>query len=62
MNCDKIYAMESKKLIWLGMTVGMFAGSFLPALWGASELSLSSIIFSGIGGFVGIWAGYKLGQ
>ena len=54
--------MESKKLIWLLMTIGLFVGGVVPMLWGAGELSISSIIFSGIGGVVGIWAGFKLSQ
>ena len=54
--------MESNKLIWIGMTVGTVVGSFIPLLWGAGELSMSSIIFSAIGGFAGIWLGFRLGQ
>lgn len=54
--------MESKKLIWLGMTAGGFIGSFVPDLWGAGEFSFASIIFSAIGGFLGIWLGFKLSQ
>lgn len=54
--------MESNKLIWLGMGLGGFIGSFVPYIWGASSLSISSIIFTAIGGILGIWIGYKLGQ
>ena len=54
--------MESKKLIWVGMTVGLFLGGLIPMAWGAGELSFSSLIFSTVGGFAGIWAGYKLSQ
>ncbi|MFA6341182.1 MAG: hypothetical protein WCX27_03045 [Candidatus Paceibacterota bacterium] len=54
--------MDSKKLIWLGLSVGGFIGSLIPMLWGAGALSFSSIIFSALGAFAGIWAGYKLGQ
>ena len=54
--------MESKKLVWLGMSVGLILGSFIPMIWGASELSFSSIIFSAVGGFLGIWFGFKLSQ
>jgi len=54
--------MESKKIIWVGMMIGMFLGGLLPLLWGASEFSFSSIILSPIGGLIGIWAGYKLSQ
>ncbi len=42
------------------MTVGLFLGSFVPMLWGAGELSFSSLIFSTLGGFLGIWVGFKL--
>ena len=52
--------MDSKKIIWIFMTVGLTVGGFVPLLWGAGEFSFSSIIFSGIGGFVGIWLGFKL--
>ena len=52
--------MDSKKIIWLLMSVGLVLGSFLPMLWGESELSMSSVIFSAIGGFLGIWIGYKI--
>jgi hypothetical protein len=51
-----------KKMVMIGMIVGSYAGSFVPLLWGESAFSFSSVIFGGIGGFVGIWAGYKLGN
>ena len=53
--------MSRKALIWIGMTVGSTLGSSIPLLWGSSFLSLSSVIFSAIGGLAGIYAGYKLG-
>jgi phage tail tape-measure protein len=54
--------MDSKKFIYLGMIVGGLIGSFAPALWGASELSMSSVILSAIGGLVGIWLGLKMSR
>lgn len=54
--------MSSKTLIWIGMGVGGTIGGLLPYLWGASYLSFSSVILTGVGGLVGIWAGYKLGN
>lgn len=54
--------MESKKIVWIFMTVGMAAGGFIPMLWGAGEISFSSIILSGIGGIIGIWFGFKLSR
>ena len=49
-----------KKLIWIGLFAGSIIGGYIPTVWG-SGLSMSSVIFSGIGAFVGLWAGYKLG-
>jgi hypothetical protein len=46
----------------MGMIVGSTLGGFVPLLWGADFLSFSSILFTAIGGFAGIWAGYKLGR
>lgn len=53
--------MESK-FIWIGMFIGSSLGSYLPALWGASLFSFSSIILGAVGGIAGIWAGFKLSQ
>ncbi len=50
------------KIIWLGVFVGSTIGGFIPDLWGASFLSFSSILFSGIGGLLGVWGGYQLSQ
>ena len=52
--------MNSRPLIWIGMFIGSTAGGFVPMLWGDSMLSISSIIFSTIGGVAGIILGFKL--
>lgn len=52
--------MEFKSLVWIGVTVGSFLGSLLPLLWGAGGFSFSSIIFSALGAFLGIFVVYKL--
>jgi len=52
--------MDSKKIVMLGMVVGSTVGSYLPVLWGDSVFSFSSVIFGAIGGFLGIWLGFKL--
>ncbi len=44
------------------MFVGSTIGGFIPNLWGASFLSMSSILLTAVGGFVGIWIGFKLGN
>lgn len=52
----------TKTFIFLFLFIGSTIGSFVPLLWGGESLSLSSIIFSGIGGLVGIYVGYRIGQ
>ena len=42
------------------MIVGSTVGGFVPALWGDSMFSMSSIILSTIGGVAGIVLGYKI--
>ncbi len=54
--------MNPKPLITIGVLVGSTLGGLIPYLWHASFLSFSSIIFSGLGGIAGIWAGWKLSQ
>jgi hypothetical protein len=46
--------------IWIGILIGSSIGGFIPELWGAGILSYSSVLLSGIGGFVGLLIGYKL--
>jgi hypothetical protein len=54
--------MNNKPLIWIGLFVGSTIGGFVPMFWHESLLSLSSVVCSGVGGLLGIWAGYKIGQ
>ncbi|MEI6494677.1 MAG: hypothetical protein WCO03_01285 [bacterium] len=52
----------STKLIWLGLFVGSTLGGFIPTVWGGSTFSISSVILSGVGGLLGIYLGYRLGE
>jgi len=45
---------------YVGGTVGSFAGSFVPELWGAGGLSMASMLFFVIGGIVGVWLAFRL--
>ena len=54
--------MSMKTFIWGGMFVGSGIGSVVPLLWGASALSMSSLILSAVGGVAGIWTGYQMGK
>ena len=54
--------MSTKSLVMFGMILGSTAGGFIPLLWGDSFLSMWSLITTAIGGFLGIYLGYKLGK
>ncbi len=45
---------------YTGGFVGGTIGRLTPSLWGAGQLSLSSVVFFVIGGFVAIWIAYRL--
>jgi uncharacterized membrane protein YeaQ/YmgE (transglycosylase-associated protein family) len=51
-----------KRAIFFGMMAGSVLGGWLPSLWGAGGLTMSAMLFSTIGGLVGIWAGWKVAQ
>ena len=57
-----IWDMNAKTLVWIGAPVGSIVGSFIPALWGAGLLSMSSFIFGGLGAIAGIYFGFKLSR
>jgi hypothetical protein len=42
------------------MFIGSSIGSLVPYLWGGDLFSYS--LWGAIGGFAGIWAGFKLGK
>jgi hypothetical protein len=44
----------------LGMVMGSFIGSLIPTIWGVDMLSYSSIVFSALGGALGIYLVFKL--
>jgi hypothetical protein len=52
--------MSSKTLIWGGMFIGSTVGSFIPYLWDGGVFSY--VIWSSVGGFAGIWAGFRLAK
>ena len=52
----------TKKLIFLFLFIGSAAGSYIPLLWGVSLFSMASILWSMVGGFAGIYVGFKLGE
>ena len=55
--------MSLKTVIWIGVFVGSTLGGWLGALVSHGNwISWQSILGSTLGAFLGIYAGYKLGQ
>ena len=52
----------TKKFIWIGLFVGSTVGNMVPLLWGGDAISVSGFVFSIVGGILGIWFGYRVGQ
>ncbi len=52
--------MSSKNLIWGGMFIGGFIGNAVPFLWGGGLMAYT--FWSTVGGFAGIYVGYKLAK
>ena len=42
---------------WLLIFLGSTIGGMIPEMWGADMFSYTSLLFSGIGAFVGLWFG-----
>ncbi|MFQ5452424.1 MAG: hypothetical protein ACE5DQ_02560 [Candidatus Paceibacterota bacterium] len=52
--------MSAKSIVMLAFVIGSSVGSYLPALFGASLFSYTSVILGAVGGVIGIYVGYKL--
>ncbi len=46
--------------IGLLVMIGMTVGGFVPEVWGAGTFSMSSLLFSALGGVAGVWFGSRL--
>ncbi len=57
---DIILYMNQKGIIMLFLVVGSILGGLMPSLWGEGSFSISSIIFTALGGLAGIFLGYKI--
>ncbi len=51
-----------KKMIWWGMAAGSTIGGAIPFLWTLNTFSMSSIVLTAVGGFIGIYCGFKIGK
>ena len=52
--------MNQKQLFITATIIGGAVGGFVPTLWGASELSFSSVILTAVGGILGLFIAYKM--
>jgi hypothetical protein len=52
----------SKAVMYIIITITTVIGGWVPTLWGASMLDVSSILGSVVGGFVGIYIYWKMRQ
>ncbi len=52
--------MNRKSFIWGGMFIGSSLGGMVPYLWGSGMSSMGSVVFTAVGGVLGIWIGLKL--
>jgi hypothetical protein len=52
--------MSRKTMIMMGMIVGSIVGGYAVTLFGVDTISVWSLVGSTIGGFIGIYAGFKL--
>jgi outer membrane lipoprotein SlyB len=51
-----------RSVIGLCAMAGMTVGGFVPAIWGASQFGLSSLLFSVVGAVAGVWFGARLAE
>lgn len=51
--------MELKTAAIIGVVIGGIVWGYIPAIWGDSMFSFSGVIFSAIGGLLGIFIAYK---
>jgi len=51
-----------KQMIWLGGLIGSTAGGYVPALWGGSLFSFSSLVLGTVGGAAGIIIAFRMTQ
>jgi hypothetical protein len=56
------HSMNRTKLVWLFLAIGSTVGGFIPSLWDSGLFSISGVIGSAVGGFLGIYLGWKLGE
>jgi uncharacterized membrane protein YeaQ/YmgE (transglycosylase-associated protein family) len=52
--------MSGKALYYIAAFVGSLSGGYIPTLWGAEFLSVTSLVFSTLGAILAIVLVYKL--
>ena len=57
-----ITSVMGRSVIGLCMGFGGFVGGYVPVLWGASSLSMQSLLFGAVGAAAGLWAGVRISE
>lgn len=56
------WIMQSKTVYYIAAFVGSLVGGYIPTLWGAGFLSVSSLVFSALGAILTMFLVYKFFQ
>jgi hypothetical protein len=54
--------MSTKTLVMTGLIIGSTLGGYFPSIFGQDVFSVWGIIGTAIGGILGVYLGYKLGD
>lgn len=54
--------MNPKRTILIFTIVGGTLFGYIPSLWGDGFMSMPSVLFTALGGILGIWIGYKISR
>lgn len=57
-----ICTMSQKTAVMVGLTVGSTIGSFIPVLFGGSDLSYWSVLTGALGGIAGIYIAFMISR
>ena len=49
-----------RSVIGICIAMGSIVGSYVPELWGASDFSVTSLVFGALGGVAGLWVALRL--
>lgn len=54
--------MSTKTTVWIGLFIGSSLGQYLASLFNFDFFSGWAFLISAVGGLLGVWVGYRVGQ